>query len=128
MMIGLLAALEPEYEVRSNRESGDGRPDVLIKPRRPGKPGVVLELKSARKGVMSIEAAMAEGLAQFEANDYAADLRTAGVEKIQQMVVAFNGKRVMVLPKGAKAPKAPKAPKKKAAAAKKAPKKRKTKR
>ena len=104
MMIGLLASLEPEYEVRSNRESGNGRPDVLIKPRRPGKPGVVLELKSAQPGEKSIERAMKEGLAQFEANDYAAELRAASVEKIQQMVVAFDGKRVMVLPKGAPAP------------------------
>ncbi|HRI71379.1 MAG TPA: hypothetical protein PK156_44405, partial [Polyangium sp.] len=27
MVIGLLASLEPYYEVRSNRESGNGRPD-----------------------------------------------------------------------------------------------------
>ncbi len=105
MMIGLLAGLEPDYEVRSNRESGNGRPDVLIKPRRPGKPGVVLELKAAREGVKTIERAMAEGLAQLEANDYGAELRAAGVEKIREMVVAFDGKRVMVLPKGAKPPK-----------------------
>lgn len=58
---------------------------------------------------------MAEGLAQFEANDYAADLRNAGVEKIAQMVVAFDGKRVMVLPKGAKPPEKKRAAKKKAA-------------
>ena len=114
MMIGLLASLEPDYEVRSNRESGNGRPDALIKPRRAGKPGVVLEIKTARKSQRSIEAAMAEGLAQLEANDYAAELRAAGVEKISQMVVAFDGKRVMVLPKGAKPPKK-KATKKRAA-------------
>lgn len=105
MMIGLLASLEPDYEVRSNRESGDGRPDVLIKPRRAGKPGVVLELKSARKGETTLKKAVAEGLAQLEENDYAAELRAAGVATIQQMVVAFDGKRVMVLPKGAKTPK-----------------------
>lgn len=58
---------------------------------------------------------MAEGLAQFEANDYAADLRNAGVEKIAQMVVAFDGKRVMVLPKGAKPPEKKRAANKKAA-------------
>lgn len=104
MMIGLLAALDREYEVRSNRESGDGRPDVLIKPRRAGKPGVVLELKAARRGEKSIEQAMAEGLAQLGANDYGAELRAAGVEKVREMVVAFDGKRVMVLPKGAKPP------------------------
>ena len=104
MMIGLLASLEPAYEVRSNRESGKGRPDVLIKPRQVGKPGVVLELKAARAGEKSIERAMAEGLLQLEANDYAAELRASGVEKIQQMAVAFDGKRVMVLPKGASPP------------------------
>ncbi|MBK8252868.1 MAG: AAA family ATPase [Polyangiaceae bacterium] len=152
MVIGLLASLEPDYEVRSNRESGEvagafllrarltrprcasgaqirsvcsapvlartrdpscssrktpatqGRPDVLITPRRPGKPGVVLELKSARKGHQTIESALREGLRQLEANDYAADLRAAGVQTILQMAVAFDGKRVRVLPKGAKAP------------------------
>jgi len=104
MMIGLLASLEPLYEVRSNRESGTGRPDVLIKPRQTGKPGVVLELKAARAGEKSIERAMAEGLLQLEANDYAAELRAAGVQKIHQMAVAFDGKRVMVLPKGASPP------------------------
>ena len=119
MMIGLLASLEPAYEVRSNRESGQGRPDVLIKPRQTGKPGVVLELKSARKGVTTIEKAMADGLQQFEDNDYAAELRHAGVEKIQQMVVAFDGKRVMVLPKGAMPPRKKSATKKAKAAAKK---------
>jgi len=105
MMIGLLASLEPDYEVRSNRESGNGRPDVLIKPRYPGKPGVILELKVARAGVKTIERAMAEGLLQLAANDYASELRAAGVAKIQEMAVAFDGKRVMVLPKGAKPPK-----------------------
>jgi hypothetical protein len=114
MMIGLLASLEPEYEVRSNRESGNGRPDVLIKPRVQGKPGVVLELKAAQPGEKSIESAMKEGLAQFEANDYAAELRASSVEKIQQMVVAFDGKRVMVLPKGAPAPAHKRATRKKA--------------
>src|SRR5262249_16541543 len=47
LMLGLLASLEPDYEVRSNRESGRGRPDLLVKPRTRGKPAVVLELKTA---------------------------------------------------------------------------------
>jgi len=111
MVIGLLAGLEPDYEVRSNRESGPGRPDVLIKPRLAGKPGVVLELKAAEPGQKSIEKAMAEGLLQLETHDYGAELRAAGVEKIQQLAVAFDGKRVMVLPKGAPAPKKKAVPK-----------------
>jgi Predicted AAA-ATPase/PD-(D/E)XK nuclease superfamily len=96
LMIGLLAALEPEYEVRSNRESGEGRPDVLIKPRYADKPGVVLELKAARKGQRTIKQALNEGLKQFLENDYAAELRNAGVTPIQSMVIAFDGKSVLV--------------------------------
>jgi hypothetical protein len=115
MMIGLLASLEPDYEVRSNRESGTGRPDVLIKPRRAGKPGVILELKTARTGVRTIESAMNEGLEQLETHDYAAELRASGVQKISQMAVAFDGKRVMVLPKGAPKLEVPKVAAKKSA-------------
>ncbi|HRI71378.1 MAG TPA: PD-(D/E)XK nuclease domain-containing protein [Polyangium sp.] len=69
-----------------------------------GKLGAVLELKSARKGEKTIQKAMAEGLAQLAENHYAAELRNAGVTKIAQMAIAFDGKRVMVLPKGAKPP------------------------
>lgn len=101
-MIGLLAALEPMYEVRSNRESGNGRPDVLIKPRQTGKPGVILELKAARKGQRTMTQALKDGLKQLDENDYAAELRAAGVEKIHEMVIAFDGKQVKVLLKGAK--------------------------
>ena len=95
-VIGLLATLEPEYEVRSNRESGRGRPDVMIRPRKAGKPGVVLELKVARPGVKTPEAALDEGLAQIRDRDYAAELRAAGASPAQAFAVAFDGKLVRV--------------------------------
>jgi len=95
LLIGLLAALEPAYEVRSNRESGEGRPDVLIKPRKPGHPGVVLELKAARDK-KTLKQALAEGQAQLHGLDYEAELRNAGIEKVHAMVIAFDGKQVKV--------------------------------
>lgn len=95
-IIGLLAALEPKHRVRSNRESGRGRPDVLVTPTRPGLPGVVLELKVARPGRKTPEQALAEGLAQLRDNDYSAELRAAGAEPIHSFAVAFDGKRVWV--------------------------------
>lgn len=104
LMIGLLAGLEPDYEVRSNRESGDGRPDVTIRPRRPGKPGAVLELKTARRGQRTLQQALAEGLAQMRQGDYGAELRAAGVPQVHALVIAFDGKRARV--ESADAPKA----------------------
>lgn len=95
-VIGLIATLAPDHDVRSNRESGAGRPDVLVKPRSPGRPGVVLELKVARPGKKTPEQALAEGLAQLAGCDYAAELRASGATPVHAFAVAFDGKRVHV--------------------------------
>jgi hypothetical protein len=95
-VIGLLATLEPAYEVRSNREAGKGRPDVIVRPRRPGKPGAVLELKVAKAGKKTIEQALAEGAAQIRERDYPSELRAAGVTPAYAFAVAFDGKTVRV--------------------------------
>ncbi|HRI66196.1 MAG TPA: AAA family ATPase [Polyangium sp.] len=95
-VLGLLAALEPEFIVRSNRESGAGRPDVMIRPRLAGKPGVLLELKLARKGKKTPAAALREGLAQIRSKGYAADLWATGVSEVHAFAVAFDGKRVWI--------------------------------
>jgi hypothetical protein len=105
-VLGLLAALEPEYLVRSNRESGQGRPDVTIRPRTPGKPAVVLELKVAAKGKRTPAAALREGLAQIREKGYEAELRAAGASAVHAFAVAFDGKRVWVKAGGATAKKA----------------------
>jgi hypothetical protein len=95
-VVGLLAVLEPNYQVRSNRESGRGRPDVSIRPMRPGNPGAVLELKVARPGKKTLDQALDEGLAQLAAMDYAAEPRAAGADPVHAFAVAFDGKEVRV--------------------------------
>ena len=98
-IIGLLAVMEPTHLVRSNRESGAGRPDVMIRPRAPGQPGVVLELKVARaagNAAGSLDDALDQGLAQLADNDYAAELRAAGANPVHAFAVAFDGKQVRV--------------------------------
>ena len=95
-LVGLLAVMEPGHQVRSNRESGAGRPDVLIRPRRPGNPGVVLELKVARPGKKTLEQALDEGLTQLRTGDYDAELRAAGASPVHRLAVAFDGKTVRV--------------------------------
>jgi hypothetical protein len=95
-IVGLLSVLEPGHDVRSNRESGAGRPDVLIRPRQPGKPGVVLELKVAKPGKKTLAQALAEGLAQLGEHDYGAELRALGAAPVHAFAVAFDGKEVRV--------------------------------
>lgn len=95
-LVGLLAALEPDYQVRSNRESGKGRPDVLIRPIRHGKPGVVLELKVAKPGKKTLEQALEEGMTQLRSRGYEAELSAAGATPVHRFAVAFDGKTVRV--------------------------------
>ncbi|WP_428263599.1 AAA family ATPase [Haliangium sp.] len=95
-LIGLCAVMEPEHLVRSNRESGSGRPDVMIRPRQPGSPGVVMELKVAGRGADALDAALAAGLDQLAGKDYAAELRASGADPVHAFAVAFDGKEVRV--------------------------------
>ena len=39
----------PGYEVRSNREEGDGRPDIVLYPQRPKDKAIIFELKNRKK-------------------------------------------------------------------------------
>jgi hypothetical protein len=119
LVVGLLAGLAPRYEVRSNRESGYGRCDILILPKTAGQPGVVLELKRVdTEAGETTEKAFTAALRQIRERDYAAELRERGARPIHQMAAVFEGKRVFVRAAGEK--KAPKKATAKKATAKKA--------
>ena len=97
LVVGLLAGLAPRYEVRSNRESGFGRCDVMVLPKEAGQPGVVLELKRVDTDAGETrEKAFTAALRQIRERDYAAELRERGATPIHQMAAVFEGKRVFV--------------------------------
>ncbi|MBI4605381.1 MAG: PD-(D/E)XK nuclease domain-containing protein, partial [Planctomycetes bacterium] len=92
---GLLVALDSTHQVRSNRESGLWRCDVLIAPRRPGRPGVVLELK-VLKSRETAKRALAAALEQVRRKKYAAELRAAGAKPVVELAAVFDRKSVRV--------------------------------
>lgn len=95
-ILGLLVSL-PRHIVTANREGGHGRYDVMIAPKEPGQPGVVLELKVKGRGRgETLGRALAAAKRQLREQDYAAPLRAQGASPIQQVAVAFDGKRVLV--------------------------------
>jgi hypothetical protein len=64
-ILGLLVNIEGKYKVKSNRESGDGRPDVMIIPEDGTKKGVVMKFKTVRSGdEQALEAKADEALEQ----------------------------------------------------------------
>ncbi|MFT3770185.1 MAG: AAA family ATPase [Minicystis sp.] len=107
LVVGLLASLGPRYEVRSNRESGLGRCDVMVLPREKGEPGVALELKRVGAGETP-EKALRAALKQIRERDYVAELRARGAAPIHEMAAVFDGKRAHVRTAGEPRKTAPK--------------------
>jgi hypothetical protein len=124
LVVGLLAGLAPRFEVRSNRESGYGRCDVMVLPKTAGQPGIVLELKQVDTGSGGTrEKAFTAAFRQIREKDYAAELQERGASPIHLMAAVFEGKRVLVRAaanKPARKATANKRPAKKAAPARKA--------
>ena len=83
--------------VTSNRESGEGRYDICLRPKIGNLPSVLIELKA---GDNCSEAALKElaqtALQQIEDRQYDTELRSNGIQTILKYGVAFSGKRVEV--------------------------------
>jgi len=76
-VLGLLAGLSDRYIIQSNRESGDGRYDIMLMPRNKPDPGILIEFKKADdKEKTKLEALAQAALEQIKSLDYKAQLRT----------------------------------------------------
>ena len=95
-VLGLTALLVPEYEVRSNRESGYGRYDVAAFPKGAAESGMVLEFKTAASEA-ELETKAKEALAQIKEKDYPAEFRSRAVAQVYIYGIAFYGKHVKVV-------------------------------
>ncbi len=94
VLVGILSAKEG-WSVKSNRESGDGYADILVKPD-DGDPGVgiVIELKYGR----DLDKACKDALEQIEKRKYEEDLREDGMETILKYGIGCYKKSCKVIP------------------------------
>ena len=108
LVLGILALGSNHYEIKSNREMGDGRPDIAMKPR-PGVPlpGVILEFKAPGLGsgaspeavAAALDAAAREARDQIDRKRYAAEMERelaarGAPPRVLCYGVGFLGKRV----------------------------------
>src|SRR3990167_4460320 len=93
-VLGLLVTLEGEYQVRSNRESGYGRYDIMLIPIDKSKTGVVIEFKKTENE--TLEQAANAGLLKIQYKQYAQELRAQGLKNIMGYGIAFAGKQLLV--------------------------------
>ena len=95
-MLGLCALLG-EYFVSSNKESGNGRYDIQLKPTRNGLPGILIELKAEKKcSDEQLRKLSESALQQIIDKSYDTELKVAGIDNIYKYGVAFSGKKVEI--------------------------------
>ncbi|MCL5436598.1 MAG: PD-(D/E)XK nuclease domain-containing protein [Candidatus Dependentiae bacterium] len=94
----MLATLSKTHDIRSNRESGYGRYDVMLIPKDHSKTGGIIEFKKARQRPQeSLKTAVQNALKQIAERQYEIELRAMGLTKILKLGIAFKGKQSLVL-------------------------------
>jgi len=111
VMLGLTFSLAEKYFIYSNRESGYGRFDIMLKPKPNNKTGVgvIIECKKyvpnriykkntkEEKIREMLRTIAKKGLEQINNKDYAAELRNCGIETIYKYTVIFYKKLAEVV-------------------------------
>jgi hypothetical protein len=92
--------LEERYVIRSNRESGFGRYDVMMIPRDKSDRAFIFEfkVKDADDDETTLEDTLKNAHAQIEEKQYAQELTALGIpeDNIRKYGFAFEGKTVLI--------------------------------
>ena len=96
-VLGMLIHLEKKYHIRSNRESGLGRYDIMLIPKEPRGLGIILEFKKLRKNEKP-EAAIKKAFDQVCEKKYITELNDLNPDVKEKIAfaVVVRGKKVWV--------------------------------
>ena len=101
LVLGFIACFRNRFVVKSNRESGEGRYDISMRPLIEGMPGVVIELKAADEETEDLDALAREARRQIDTRAYTtemlADFAAHGEKRdILKFGMAFYKKNLVV--------------------------------
>ena len=98
-VLGLMVELADRYVITSNRESGFGRYDVMLKPRKKEDDAIILEFKVYDPDdEESLEDTVKAALKQIEDKNYKSVLMAEGIgeDRIRKYGFGFEGKSVLI--------------------------------
>jgi len=95
-VLGLLGIMGDEHVIKSNKESGAGRYDILLLPRNNKDYGVIIEIKQLKKEATParIQTELSKALGQITKNKYYEELVAHKVQNRIEMAMVFVGKEV----------------------------------
>ena len=92
-LIGIFVTLMNDYVRLSERESGHGRADLILEPKKKEKPGYIFEFKVA-KNEEELKSYAEEGFEQIKEKKYDTELINRGVTEIIYIGLAFYKKKL----------------------------------
>ncbi len=97
-VLGLMAEQAENYVLKSNCESGFGRYDVMMIPKKENLPAIIMEFKVRRAKEKDLNETVQMALQQIEEKNYDAELLSLGIakERIRHYGFAFEGKNVLI--------------------------------
>ena len=85
----------PGYEPRSNREEGNGRPDIVLEPRRPKNPAIIFEIKT-RKKFTEMQGGLKEAFDQIRDQRYEEGVLNDGFFSVKSYGICFCKKSCII--------------------------------
>ncbi|NUU98968.1 hypothetical protein XO12_02165 [Marinitoga sp. 1154] len=98
LILGMSVGLEKDYIIKSNREAGYGRADLILIPKEKTKPGIIFEFKKFDEDKdKNLKDSAERGIKQIEEKKYEKEIKSYGVEKVIKVAIAFEKKDVEII-------------------------------
>jgi hypothetical protein len=96
-VLGLIVSLRNNYTIRSNRESGYGRYDIMLIPKDKNERAFIFEFKKVDKFEKeNMQSAMEDAKKQIKEKKYAQELLELGMNNIYNIAAVFEKKEIEV--------------------------------
>ena len=96
-ILGMLVGLKDSYYVKSNRESGYGRYDIMLEPKEKESNSFIMEFKIIESmEEKEVKAKIKEAKEQIKDKKYEQELKMRGFKNITKMVFVCNGKEIIM--------------------------------
>lgn len=95
-VLGLLILLEDKYQIKSNKESGLGRYDIMLIPKNKSDVGVIIEFKKVYSNKETLEVAVTKALEQIIQKKYNQEFLAQNIKKVISYGIAFEGKEILI--------------------------------